>query len=209
MQGDSLSDLIRAAQRGDAAATNELLGVIRPELDRLARVWDATAGPGESASDIVQDAEVRIWERLPQFRAVAADGDLRVAFRAWFAAIVRTVGANANRARHAQRRAPSGGVQSLDELAAGGSHGRGLAFDPAGSEWTPGTKAQANEEAVRVRQAIDALPDASIREIVHMRFYEGASLKEIADRLGISTDTASDRLHAGLRSLERTLASLK
>lgn len=208
MQGDGLSNLIRAAQRGDAAAANELLGVIRPELDRLARTWDALAGPSESASDVVQQAELRIWERLPEFRADAPDGDLRVAFRAWFATIVRTIGANAHRARNAQRRAPPEGVQSLDAFAAAGAYESGVTFDPPGSESTPGTKAQANEEAELIRRAIDAMPDALTREIVRMRFFDGLSLKEIATRTGMSCDTVSDRLHAGLRSLQRALMGL-
>jgi RNA polymerase sigma factor (sigma-70 family) len=67
----------------------------------------------------------------------------------------------------------------------------------------------ADEQVERVRAALERLTDDQDRQIVHLRFLEGLSLRQIATRLGRSHEFVRQRFHAALRVLERELESLR
>ena len=58
------------------------------------------------------------------------------------------------------------------------------------------------ERADRIRAAIDALP-VRHQGVVLLRFYEGASLPEVAAALGLPIGTVKSRLHFALEKLRR------
>jgi RNA polymerase sigma factor (sigma-70 family) len=74
---------------------------------------------------------------------------------------------------------------------------------------TPSGIVSQDEEAIRVRAAIEALEDATDRAILQLRFVDGISLRQIAERLSLSIDRVRDRFGFGLRHLQRHLESLR
>lgn len=62
---ESVEDLVRRAQTGDARAFE---GVYRRTVDRVYALCLRMAGDGDEAVELVQDVYVRVWERLGSFR---------------------------------------------------------------------------------------------------------------------------------------------
>jgi RNA polymerase sigma-70 factor, ECF subfamily len=84
--------LVRAAQRGDAAALSRLLERVRPRIYRWALIQ---TGIPDEAEDIVQDALLRAARNLQAYAFGAR-------FTTWIYAIVRSTAADARR-RHRRR----------------------------------------------------------------------------------------------------------
>jgi RNA polymerase sigma factor (sigma-70 family) len=63
------------------------------------------------------------------------------------------------------------------------------------------------EAADKLRQVIEGLPDKHQR-VVLLRFFEDASLPEIAALLGCSVGTVKSRLHYALEKLRESQAGL-
>lgn len=59
--------LLLRAQAGDRGAMDEVLLLLRPHLDRIARPYAASARPVASTTDLVQDACLRTWKNLGRF----------------------------------------------------------------------------------------------------------------------------------------------
>jgi len=66
---------------------------------------------------------------------------------------------------------------------------------------SPDALAQAEADAA-VRRAVEALPEKH-RQVVQLRFFEDASLTEIAAALRLSVGTVKSRLHHALEKLRR------
>jgi RNA polymerase sigma-70 factor (ECF subfamily) len=92
-----------------------------------------------------------------------------------------------DRIRHNQV-VPIDAVNDLDEL--------NIAFDQPGPDRT----AIARDVLRRLQAAIDLLPPRA-REAVLLRRVEGLSRREIAERMGVSENTVSDHITAGMRTL--------
>lgn len=83
---------------------------------------------------------------------------------------------------------PIDAVNDLDEL--------NIAFDQPGPDRT----AIARDVLRRLEAAINLLPPRA-REAVWLRRVEGLSRREIAERMGVSENTVSDHITAGMRAL--------
>jgi RNA polymerase sigma-70 factor (ECF subfamily) len=64
----------------------------------------------------------------------------------------------------------------------------------------PPVRAEKREEAVRLRQLLEQLPEGQ-REVIRQRVYEGKRFREIAATLGCPLNTALARMHEGLKRL--------
>jgi len=64
-----------------------------------------------------------------------------------------------------------------------------------------------NETTVRLRQCLGMLPDKH-RQIILLRFFEDASLPDIAAVLGCSVGTVKSRLHHALEKLRKMKMNL-
>jgi RNA polymerase sigma factor (sigma-70 family) len=176
-------DLLRRAQAGDERAFEEVLTTLRPWLDELARRYADAQRPDESASDLAQEARLRVWQKLAQFRGPADPEQTKAVFRAWVERIVRRVGLNARRGHAAQRRKPPGKLRRLGPAPSGDATQAGAKIDPPAGGQSPSAHAAGAEQVERLRAALDRLTDATDRAIVHLRFFEGLSLRQIAARL--------------------------
>jgi RNA polymerase sigma factor (sigma-70 family) len=196
-------DLLARARAEDRAATDELLALVRPWLEQLARGH----APDGQASDLVQEAWLRAWQKLDQFQGADDEAQALAMFRAWLARIVTRLGLNAVRDGRARQRVAPGQLLRLDGrgTASGGS---AAVPDPSAGEPTPSAHVQAAEQGRLVREALARLTDPIDRDVVRLRFYEGLSLRQVAARLGCNPETVRQRYHAVLHRLQRDLNGL-
>ena len=113
------------------------------------------------------------------------------------------------RDRHALRRQPPQPLVRLDAAAPDASGTEQRRREPAASGPTPSANARADEEALLLQAALNRIPDPADREILRLCFFEGLSLRQIADRLQVSYDKVRQSYHRGLRFLERELEGLQ
>src|SRR5271165_2323644 len=92
-------DLLARARSGDRAATDELLALIHPWLEQIARNHAHPHNPDGSVSDLVQEAWLRAWQKLDQFQGADDEAQAVAMFRAWLGRIVARLGLNAARDR--------------------------------------------------------------------------------------------------------------
>jgi RNA polymerase sigma factor (sigma-70 family) len=213
MEIPGFQELLERARGGDREAMERVLVLVRPHLERIARDYADPDNTMESASDIVQESWFRAWDRLAQFHGGEDDAETLAMFRAWTSQIVRNCGLKSRRKRRTLKRAaPRGRVARIagseTRSDAGRGGGAGGVVDPAAATKTPSARLRGEEEAARVRAALDALADSSEREIVRLRFFEGLSLRQIADRLKLSYDQVRDRFHKGMERIGRSLRNM-
>lgn len=209
MEAHGFRDLICRAQAGDAEAVEGLLAAVRPYLEAQARRYLNRMPGWDSIAHVVQDAWLRVWERLRQFDGAANDEETLAAFRKWVRTVLRNVGSNHVRDSHRKRRRPKQPLVSLDAGAPGRSPSQANAAEPAANQSTPSANVRAGEKAQMVLAAVDQLPDEKDRAIVRLRFFDGLSLRQIADRLQLSYDLVRERFRSSLRRLERRLEELR
>lgn len=146
-------------------------------VDRIYRLSYRMVGDGDLAMDFTQEAFVRAYQRLDQFRGDSA-------FSTWLHSIAVSVALNGLRKvdRHRERE------RSLEDAGAVASPGRG-------SE--PGLRE-------RIARAVDGLPDI-YRTVFLMHDLEGYSHHEIAASLGVAEGTSKARLSRARSKLRVTL----
>ena len=175
---------------------NAVLEPYRRYLTVLASVhFDARLRGKLDPADLVQQAFVR---------ATAAAGELRSREPAVVAAWLRKIMANelADAIKHFDRDKRAIDRErsieaDLDRSASG------LVGWLAADMTSPSGKASANEDLLRLADALAELPE-STRDIVILKHAQGLTLAEIAERVGISIPAVASRLRRGLEQL-RTL----
>jgi RNA polymerase sigma-70 factor (ECF subfamily) len=78
----------------------------------------------------------------------------------------------------------------------------------AAEQSSPSQQVERHERAVRLAEALAALPESQ-REAVVLRHWNGCSLVEIGKRLGCTTAAVTGLLHRGLRNLRKQLHDLE
>jgi RNA polymerase sigma-70 factor (ECF subfamily) len=167
-------ELVERAQTGDQRAFRTLYDM---NVDRIYRLAYRMAGEDDLAMDFTQEAFVRAWNRLDQFRGDAA-------FSTWLHSITVSVALNGLRKvdRHRKRE------RSLEDAAPV------AASNPIAE---PGVRE-------RIQEAVDALPEI-YRTVFLMHDLEGFNHGEIADALGVAEGTSKARLSRARAKLRETL----
>ena len=168
-------ELIAQAQQGDRQAFGEL--VSRHRKGTINVVY-RMCGDANLAEDAAQEAFIRAWQHLPNYRP-------RSPFRNWVYRIATNTALDFLR-----RERESVDVDTLSL---------------ASSDGDPEAMVERGERSERVRQAVLALPPAS-RTVLILREYEGLSYREIADTLGIPIGTVMSRLNYARNRLRESLA---
>jgi RNA polymerase sigma factor (sigma-70 family) len=151
---------------------------------------------------------VRAWQHLDQFHCEADDKQALAQFRAWMGQMVRRLGLNAVRFRTAQRRQPAKKLLRFSPPDADDSAGHAGSLNPPAGGSTPSSHVRQGEEGTLLHEALENIPEVMDRLIIRLRFYEGLSLRQIAEQLQVSPDKVRERFHFTLRRLERDLKGL-
>jgi RNA polymerase sigma factor (sigma-70 family) len=208
MGSPHFTELLGRAQGGDRDAINQVLAEIRPYMEKIASDYADPAHAQESASDLVQEAWLRAWQRIEQFRGAGGEEETRAAFHGWVAQVVRRVGLNAQKARNRlKRRARDRAIVPLEGGPSGSidAPARRGDVELAASASTPSAGLRRREEAGLVEEALGKLPHDGSREVLRLCFFDGLSLGKAAERLGLTYDQTRERYHKALRSVEKEL----
>jgi RNA polymerase sigma factor (sigma-70 family) len=201
------NEVVERAQTGEEKAQEELLGILRPYLEQLAHGITSSPRASRSSSDLVQEALLRVWQRLDQFSGTDDDEQSWAMFRAWVGQIVKRLNLNDQRDRHTQKRQPPQGVASL-QGGQGQEEARPGLEVPSGDP-TASSRVRLNEEVQFVQAALDRLGNDPSVSVIRMHFFEGRSLRQIAEHLQISYDKVRQLFHTGMQQLERELGPLR
>lgn len=155
------------------------IAVYDAHADALFRFALYSVRDRELAKDLVADTFTKVWGYL-------AEGNVVENLRAFCYRTLKNLIVDHWR-KH--------GSMSLDALTEAG-------FDPVGEDGRENV--EQSEEYRAARDAIEALP-AAFREVIHLRYVEGYSPKEIAELLGISQSLVSVRLFRGSALLKKKL----
>ena len=198
--------IVSQAKGGDRVAMDRLIAVVRPHIQHLARRYADPLHAEESASDLVQEASLRAWQKIDQFQGGLDGAEALAKFRVWMGQIVHRLGLNARRDRQAQKRSPAGRRVLPLNPGDGATTGRGGAgIAAAASGPSPSVRVQRSEEATRVHAALEKIAARSDREVVRLRIFEGLTVEETAKRVGLTVDQVRGRFQACLKVLEREL----
>lgn len=165
-------DLIRLAQSGDEAAFGAL---VQRHQERAWRIARGMIGDREEASDLAQEAFLRVFKALDRF-------DFQHEFTTWLSRIVSNLAID-----HLRRRRP---------ITTGEDDGETRPEREDESAPRPADRIEREETARLVRECIDRLAP-HFRNVMVLRELEGLSCKEIAEIVGATQVTVRWRLHRG------------
>ena len=169
MTGTEEAGLIRRILGGRRDLFADLIG---PHLTPLLRIVRSRIGGHPDVEDIVQQTALKALTHLEQFRFEAN-------FRTWLVEI------GLNEARQWRRKCASSRFLALDLPT--------LTQLPVADErHSPLVECQRNEATVRLRAALDRLPE-KYRIVMHLRYLEYLSLSEVARRLGMTISAVKTR----------------
>jgi len=189
-------ELLRRCRAGDQQALAELMSNHREEVRQfVARRLDGELRARIDASDVVQEAQMDMCRRLPDFLERQP-----MPFHLWlrktaYERLLMLRRRHVEAARRATGREVSLPDPSVMLIA--------RQFMAAGS--TPSQQVHRRDLARRVRQAVAQLSEAD-REILLMRNYEGLSYQEAACLLDIEISAARQRYGRALLRLHQRLA---
>jgi len=72
---------------------------------------------------------------------------------------------------------------------------------------TPAEIYALSEDRDEVKRSVDSLPE-KVQKIIHLHYFEGLSIAEIADRMRISEGTVKSQLHDGRRRIRKELCAM-
>jgi RNA polymerase sigma-70 factor (ECF subfamily) len=176
--------LLDQAQAGDAEAFGE---ICRIHGTRLLRQAVALCGNLTLAEDLAQDTLVEAWKCLRRYNG-------RCQFFTWLCAILLNRYRNVRRGNRALS-ASTLGARDQEEF-------EKRAGNLTDSAALPDQAVERREQAVLVRQCIQALP-AKHQQVIYLRFYIDDSLEGIAAALGCSVGTVKSRLFHALDKLRK------
>jgi len=181
--------LVKAAQRGDMLAFEELLARHRDKI--FARAFSMMRNENE-ALDLSQEAWVKGWQRLKQFQGESS-------FATWMTRIVINLCLDQLRKQKRQR---AESIEELEEESGGVERQMPVvAVNPT-----------AGMERTELRQRIDkALGQLSYehRTVLILHEFEDLEYKEIAKRMQCSIGTVMSRLFYARRKMAVLLAGFK
>ncbi len=189
MSGREDRHLIRAAQQGDSRAFDRLVHRYQAQVYRA--MTRACANP-DLAADVLQEAMIRAYRALPQFRGDAS-------FATWLYRIARNL---CVRKQQQQLAHPTISLdQPLNEEEDAETLMRQMVDFAAQN---PQQVVLDEEIRQKVREAVDRLPP-NLREVLVLRDIEDLSNQETAERTGLTVAAVKARLHRARALLREQL----
>ncbi|MDR3458051.1 MAG: RNA polymerase sigma factor [Verrucomicrobiae bacterium] len=180
--------------RARAGETEAFCRVISPLQTRLLRQAIALAGDVSTAEDLVSETLVEAWKSLPRYNQ-------NCRFSTWLYSIL--LHRHWKSVRRARRRPVV--LAWLSFFEARDLHQR--QENVPSPEPSPAELMTENETTTRLRLCLERLPEPH-RQVILLRFFEDASLTEIASVLGCSVGTVKSRLHHALEKLRQMKLNL-
>ena len=181
----SISQLLVAWGRGEAAALDRLTPLVYPELHKLARAFLRRRGPHTSMQPtvLINEAFVRL---LDQPEPVKFED--RAHFYGIAARLMRIILVDHARASGAAKRGAAAAAVTLADC---------MAISPRRAP-----------DVLEVDQALDRLAEVDERKakIIELRYFGGMSREEVAAALGLTVHTVKRDLRLGEAWLRRFLA---
>ena len=181
--------LVRASQRGDMAAFEELVARHRDRV--YARAYSMMRNE-EEAVDLSQEAWVKGWQRLAQFHGESS-------FGTWMTRIIINLCLDQLR-KHKRQRAES--IEAMDEESGGVERQMPVVTV------NPTAGLERGELRQRIDQALGQLSYEHRTSLV-LHEFEEMEYREIARTMGCSIGTVMSRLFYARRKLAALLADLK
>ncbi len=170
---NQVEQLCELAKAGNMTAASEL---VAGHYQRIFSYFRRCCGNDEDAADLSQKTFARVWAALPSYEG-------RSSFSTWLHGIGRNVYVDWRR--------------------------KGNRLDVQTDEWwadcvadgpSPFEDTAERDQAGRLYALVEQL-DENGREVVHLHYYQGLSLKETAEVLNIATSTVNYRLREALNAL--------
>lgn len=176
------SSLIERAIQGDNDAFESLMSAYERKIYGLCLRMMGNRQDGEDAA---QEAMVRIWQKLPQYRGEAA-------FSTWVYRVAASACTDAIRKRSLRAQ------PSLEAM-------REEGFEPQDGAPTPQQAVENSERREAMQRAIAGVPE-QMRSVFLLRDVHGLSVEETARALNVSNGTVKSRLS---RAREKIAAALR
>jgi RNA polymerase sigma-70 factor, ECF subfamily len=184
-----LSDenLFEKARGGDHNALGSLISRYEKTLFNL--LLRMTNGDRHKSDDLFQETFLHAMRAAQTFNR-------KLAFKPWVTAIA------VNLVRDDARKRKVRGEVALDNSNGDSEHARSA--EPVAQDEGPSARAERHDEENSVRRALQKLTDLE-REVVLLHFYNGMTLVETSEILGVPLGTVKSRLHAALTRLSGML----
>ncbi|MCA9224014.1 MAG: sigma-70 family RNA polymerase sigma factor [Planctomycetales bacterium] len=200
MTAESLANLIARARTGDSEALGRLLEQHRPFLRLLAaRQLDDRTAVRVDASDLVQLTFLEAQRDFSQFH-----GDREEQLLAWLKTMLRN---NLGEVIQQHVRAEKRSTNREQPLETPPGSQRQAEWEFAAEQSSPSQRVMRGEAAVRLAQAIENLAEPQ-REAIRLRYLEGYTLKQLAERMERSETAVAGLLKRGLQGLRSYFAEL-
>ena len=179
--GESIEELCRASQKGNVEAASELLTL---HYQQIFSFFRRLCGNEADASDLTQKTFCKVWKAIASYQS-------RSAFATWVHCIAHHVYVDWRRGNHR--------------------------FDSQSDEWwltcvaegpSPFEDAVERDMAHQLYALVDQLEDAT-RETVHLHYYQGLTIQETAEALGVATSTVKYRVRGALDFIRSRLPEAK
>ena len=180
--------LIRAAQRGDGNAFEEL---VRSYDQNVLRMAVNLLRSQEDARDVYQEAFLRVYRNLPKFR-------FDCSFSTWLYRIVANLCLDQIRKRKV-RKEESSAVDSES-----GEVDRFQFVPEARADVDPQRRLLSTELNARIQEVLGHLTPRE-RLVFEMRHYQGMRLRAIGDDLGITEEAAKNCLFRATQKMRAAL----
>jgi len=181
-------ELIRAAQRGDQRAFEQLVRLYDQNVLRLA--MNLLRSP-EDANDIYQEAFLRVFKNLHTFR-------FDCSFHTWLYRIVTNLCLDALRKRRVRREEDTV-VETSERFL-----DRMDTVEESRADGDPQRQLLSRQLRARILLVLDGLTPRE-RAVFEMRHYQGLRLRAIGDMLGTSEEAAKNCLFRATQKMRAAL----
>jgi RNA polymerase sigma-70 factor (ECF subfamily) len=170
---DTIERLCALARKGDAQAAAEL---VTASYQKTFAYFRRLCGDETEAADLTQKTFVKVWKSLHSYQG-------RSSFNTWLHAIAHHVYVDWRRQPGRNDAKSDAWWESQPDIGPG-----------------PCESAEERDLARRLYSSVEQLEEAT-RELVHLHYYQGLSLSETAEAVGIPISTLKYRLRAALDAL--------
>jgi RNA polymerase sigma-70 factor (ECF subfamily) len=180
--------LIRAAQSGDAEAFEQLVRSYDQSVLRMA--LNLLHSP-EDARDIYQEAFLRVYRKLPQFR-------FDCSFSTWLYRIVANLCLDQIRKRKVRKE------EAASVATPSGEMDRFQFLPEQRADVDPQRQLMSSEVSERINSVLDTLTPRE-RLVFEMRHYQGMRLRAIGESLGVTEEAAKNCLFRATQKMRAAL----